>query len=149
MMNKNISLIGLISILLLSIIIAGCNSTTYRDNNSNIILTANFQNNGSYTKNYVDVENKYLLIVNIFNNSNYTAKNVKIEHFSYCNNQKDFPFRNCINDKSFLTDIGDIKPKETKIRYYNFERSAWIVIIDEKYNLTYKVSSDFPKVAPD
>jgi hypothetical protein len=148
-MKKNMLSVWIIFILLLSIIIAGCSSNTYRSDNPDIILTANLQNNGSYTKNYVDVENKYLVTVNIFNNGIYIAKNVQIDQFSYCNNRQDFPFHNCISDNNFLIDIGDLQPNETKIRYYNFERSAWIFIADEKYDINYRVSSEYPKVAPD
>ncbi|MBP1927700.1 hypothetical protein J2741_000247 [Methanolinea mesophila] len=147
---KNIVLItGLTSILCVSILFVGCLTHTYRGPNPDICVTADFQYNGTYVKNYVDAENKYLITVTVFNNSNFTAKNVKIEQFSYCNNQNDFPFRNCISDNRFLADIGDLKPKETKIRYYNFERSALIVVINEKYNLTYSVTSEYSARAPD
>jgi hypothetical protein len=119
-MKKIALIIGITSFFFISIFFTGCLSNTYRSPNPDIIVTADIQYNGTYTKNLVDVENKYLVTVTIFNNSNFTAKNVEIEKFSYCNNQNDL-LRNCINDDSFLAAIGDLKPKESKIRYYNFE----------------------------
>jgi len=148
-LKKDVLPSWIIFFLFLSIIIAGCTSNTYRSNNPDIVLTANFQHNGTYTENLVDVKNRYVVTVNIFNNGTSIAKNVQIDHFSYCNNQKSFPFHNCITDKSFLNNIGDLHPKETKTRYYNFERSAWINIPDEKYDIVCTVSSEYPKVAPD
>lgn len=128
-------------ILIFLTIIAGCatTTTTVRSANPNIIMTAGVQQNGSYTKNLVDVENKYLVTLKITNNGSEIAKNVKIDHFSYCNNQVSFAHV-CIND---TLNIGDLRPSETVIRYKNFERSGYLPIFSEKYQLDFEASSEY------
>ncbi|MBP1927768.1 hypothetical protein J2741_000315 [Methanolinea mesophila] len=146
---KKILFVALIFILIALMASPGCLSNRYRSTNPDVLVTADVHHNGSYTRNYIDDVNRYIVTVNILNNGSRIARNVRIDEFSYCNKQKVFPYQNCIIDNGFLADIGDLIPREQETRYYNFERPAWIVIPDEHYQLHYRVSSEYTKVAPD
>lgn len=150
-MKKGILSILVLLILISTILSAGCsyNMYHYRANNPDINVTPDIQYNGSYKEKTGVVVDTYIVSVLVFNNNRgRVARDVRFDRFTYCNDQN-ITFMTCIEDKKFLAGIGDIKPKDKKILYTNFERPAWQSVPGEKFTLTYSVSCEFDRPSYD
>ncbi len=141
-MKKGTLSFWIIFILVLSVLSAGCFSGRFV--NHEIILTTDMQYNGSYTEKTGDVIDTYNVTVRIVNSDQVAvARKVRIDRFTYCNDLNE-TYMTCIEDKKFLENIGDMKPRETIIRQSSFERPAWQSVPGEKFCLTYSASSYYP-----